>query len=290
MPLNSPIKDWHGKTVWLLGASSGIGRATASALHAKGARVVVSARNASALNEFVAQHLGAIAMPLDASDPAAVRAACAAIVGSGGLDHAMYCAGHYHDMSALAFDLDDMVKHNQINYVGALYMLDAVLPHFLGKAGQSARAAKSAVSGMSGMSGGSAKGFAPSGSGAASAGHITLVGSVAGYCGLPKSLAYGPTKAALINLAETLYLDLHDKGIGVSLVNPGFVKTPLTAQNDFKMPALISPEEAATAILEGWANGEFEIHFPKRFTRWMKAMQALPYGLFFSAIRRFVTV
>ncbi len=284
MSLNSPIKDWHGKTVWLLGASSGIGRATASALHAKGARVIVSARNASALNEFVAQHLGAIAMPLDASDASAVRAACAAIVGSGGLDHAVYCAGHYHDMSALAFDLDDMVKHNQINYVGALYMLDAVLPHFLGIAGQGAKTAKSAVPGTS------AKAFAPHFNSAAIAGHISLVGSVAGYRGLPKSLAYGPTKAALINLAETLYLDLHDKGIGVSIINPGFVKTPLTAQNDFKMPALISPEEAATAILEGWANGEFEIHFPKRFTRWMKAMQALPYGLFFSAIRRFVTV
>ena len=284
MSLNSPINDWHGKTVWLLGASSGIGRATASALHARGARVVVSARNASALNEFVAQHLGAIAIPLDASDPAAVRAACAAIVGSGGLDHAMYCAGHYHDMSALAFDLDDMVRHNQINYVGALYMLDAVLPHFLGKAAQPAKAAKAAVPGVA------AKAFAPPGNGAASAGHITLVGSVAGYRGLPRSLAYGPTKAALINLAETLYLDLHDKGIGVSLINPGFVKTPLTAQNDFKMPALISPDEAATAILQGWANGEFEIHFPKRFTLWMKAMQALPYGLFFSAIRRFVTV
>ena len=284
MSLNSPIKDWHGKTVWLLGASSGIGRATASALHAKGARVVVSARNASALNEFVAQHLGAIAMPLDASDPAAVRAACAAIVGSGGLDHAMYCAGHYHDMSALAFDLEDMVKHNQINYVGALYMLDAVLPHFLQQAAQPGRTPKSAAPGVS------AKAFAAPGTVRASAGHITLVGSVAGYRGLPKSLAYGPTKAALINLAETLYLDLHDHGIGVSLINPGFVKTPLTAQNNFKMPALISPEEAATAILEGWANGEFEIHFPKRFTRWMKAMQALPYGLFFSAIRRFVAV
>ena len=284
MSLNSPINDWHGKTVWLLGASSGIGRATASALHARGARVVVSARNASALNEFVAQHRGAIAIPLDASDPAAVRAACAAIVGSGGLDHAMYCAGHYHDMSALAFDLDDMVRHNQINYVGALYMLDAVLPHFLGKAAQPAKAAKAAVPGVA------AKAFAPPGNGAASAGHITLVGSVAGYRGLPRSLAYGPTKAALINLAETLYLDLHEKGIGVSVINPGFVKTPLTAQNDFKMPALISPDEAATAILQGWANGEFEIHFPKRFTLWMKAMQALPYGLFFSAIRRFVTV
>ena len=243
MSLNSPIKDWHGKTVWLLGASSGIGRATASALHAKGARVVVSARNASALNEFVAQHLGAIAMPLDASDPAAVRAACAAIVGSGGLDHAMYCAGHYHDMSALAFDLDDMVKHNQINYLGALYMLDAVLPHFLAQAVLPARAAKAAASGVS------AKAFAAPGTGGASAGHITLVGSVAGYRGLPKSLAYGPTKAALINLAETLYLDLHDKGIGVSLINPGFVKTPLTAQNESRTRHWPSPPESPWRLL-----------------------------------------
>ena len=273
MSLNTPIKDWHGKTVWLLGASTGIGRATASALHAQGARVVVSARNASALNAFVAEHPGSVAMPLDASDAAAVRAACAAIVASGPLDHAMYCAGHYQDMSALAFDLEDIVKHNQINYVGALYMLDAVLPHFLGRAAKSASATNSANPANS-----------------AHAGHITLVGSVAGYRGLPKSLAYGPTKAALINLAETLYMDLHDKGIGVSLVNPGFVKTPLTAQNDFKMPALISPEEAATEIVAGWARGEFEIHFPKRFTRAMKTMQALPYGLFFGAIRRFVTV
>ena len=278
MSLNSPIKDWRGKTVWLMGASSGIGRATASALHAQGARVVVSARNASALNEFVAQHPGAVALPLDASDASAVRAACAAIVASGGLDHAVYCAGHYHDMSALAFDLGDMVRHNQVNYVGALYLLDAVLPHFLENAAQSTKTAKAATS------------INASNPHAASAGHISLVGSVAGYRGLPRSLAYGPTKAALINLAETLYLDLHGKGIGVSLINPGFVKTPLTAQNNFKMPALISPEEAATAILEGWANGEFEIHFPKRFTLWMKAMQALPYGLFFSAIRRFVTV
>ena len=278
MSLNSPIKDWRGKTVWLMGASSGIGRATASVLHAQGARVVVSARNAGALNEFVAQHPGAVAMPLDASDASAVRAACAAIVASGGLDHAVYCAGHYHDMSALAFDLGDMVRHNQVNYVGALYLLDAVLPHFLENAANFAKSAKTAMS------------INASNPHAASAGHISLVGSVAGYRGLPRSLAYGPTKAALINLAETLYLDLHGKGIGVSLINPGFVKTPLTAQNNFKMPALISPEEAATAILEGWANGEFEIHFPKRFTLWMKAMQALPYGLFFSAIRRFVRV
>jgi NAD(P)-dependent dehydrogenase (short-subunit alcohol dehydrogenase family) len=265
MSLNPQIKDWRGKTVWLLGASTGIGRATASALHGLGAKVVVSARSATTLNAFVAAHPGAIAKPLDATDAASVRAAGAAIAAEVGLDLAVYCAGHYHDMRATQFDLTDMVRHNQINYVGALHMLDAVLPHFLSKA------------------------RAPHGK-SDSPGHISLMGSVAGYRGLPKSLAYGPTKAALINLTETLYLDLHDLGIGVSLINPGFVETPLTAQNDFAMPALISPEVAAQEILKGWAKGEFEIHFPKRFTRWMKALQQLPYGVFFPAISRFVKV
>ena len=92
--------------------------------------------------------------------------------------------------------------------------------------------------------------------------------------------------AALINLTETLYLDLHRHGVGVSLINPGFVDTPLTAQNQFKMPALISPQQAAQEILRGWSRGAFEIHFPKRFTWWMKALQLLPYPAFFAATRR----
>ena len=117
-------------------------------------------------------------------------------------------------------------------------------------------------------------------------GHISLISSVAGFRGLPLSLAYGPTKAALINMAETLYLDLQPHGLGVSLINPGFVDTPLTAQNDFHMPALISPDEAAQSILRGWSRGEFEIHFPKRFTRVLKLLRLLPYRLYFPIIRR----
>jgi NAD(P)-dependent dehydrogenase (short-subunit alcohol dehydrogenase family) len=99
-------------------------------------------------------------------------------------------------------------------------------------------------------------------------------------------LAYGPTKAALINLAETLYLDLQPMGIGVSVINPGFVETPLTAGNRFAMPALITPAEAARQIVAGWQAGRFEIHFPKRFTLWLKALRCLSDGAYFAVIRK----
>ncbi len=252
MPQNPLLREWRGKTAWLVGASSGIGLATAQALHAQGARVVVSARQASALHAFAAAHPGALALPLDATDPQAIREAAQHIIATGGLDVVAYCAGHYKPQRAFAFDLAQMLRHDDINYRGALHVLDAVLPHLLGR-GQ---------------------------------GHLSLIGSVAGYRGLPNSLAYGPTKAALINLAETLYADLQPRGLGVSLINPGFVQTPLTAQNEFPMPALITPEQAAEEILRGWARGHFEIHFPRRFTRWMKLWRWLPYRVFLPLVTR----
>ena len=259
MALNSKMRDWHGRTVWLVGASTGIGRATASALHAQGAKVVVSARSVDALHAFVREHPGAVALPLDVTDASAVKTAAQTLSAQGALDCVVYCAGHYRAMDAVHMDLDDLLRHNEINYLGALYLLDAVVPLLLAQ---------------------------PLNAHTGQRGHISLMGSVAGYRGLPNSLAYGPTKAALINLSETLYLDLHPQGVGVSLINPGFVDTPLTRQNQFKMPALITPEQAAQEILKGWACGEFEIHFPKRFTRWMKALRLLPYPAFFAATRR----
>lgn len=259
--LNPRITDWRGRHVWLVGASTGIGRATAARLHGLGAKVTVSARGATALDSFVAEHPGARALVLDATDAAAVGAAAQQLLAQdGAIDLALYCAGHYRPMRATDFDLTDALRHQQINYVGALHLLDAVLPTLLRQAAAGAPA------------------------------HLGLVASVAGYRGLPNALAYGPTKAALINLAEVLYLDLHPRGIGVSLINPGFVETPLTAQNSFHMPALMRPEDAATAIVDGWAKGEFEIHFPKRFTRMLKALRPMPDGLYFGAIRRAVRV
>jgi short-subunit dehydrogenase len=155
-------------------------------------------------------------------------------------------------MRGFALDLEDAVRHMQVNYVGALNVLDAVIPQLL-------------IQGS---------------------GHISLVGSVAGYRGLPNSLAYGPSKAALIHLAETLYLDLKGRGIGVSIINPGFVETPLTSRNDFEMPALLTPQQAALAILKGWAAGAFEIHFPKRFTLGLKLLRILPYRIYFALVGR----
>jgi NAD(P)-dependent dehydrogenase (short-subunit alcohol dehydrogenase family) len=231
-------------------------------LHRAGARVIVSARSRDALDAFVTEHPRSDAIALDATDRDALRDAAAHIVRvHGRIDLAMYCAGTYAAMRATELDLDIALRHVKVNYEGALFMLDAVLPHLQRQAKEGAGAGKSG-------------------------GHISLVSSVAGFRGLPQSLAYGPTKAALINLAETLYLDLHPLGLGVSVINPGFVETPLTAQNEFKMPALITPEQAAHEILRGWRAGEFEIHFPKRFTLWLKAMRHLGYGAYFAAVRR----
>lgn len=256
MSLNPPIRDWQGQRVWLIGASSGIGRALAVRLHAAGAQVIVSARDRQALDAFVREHPGSQALGLDVTDTGAVQAVAQTLLATGPLDLVCYCAGYYRPMRATALDLADMLRHHEVNTLGALRVIDTVLPDMIHRRH----------------------------------GHVSLISSVAGFRGLPMSLAYGPTKAALIHLAETLYLDLHAHAVGVSLINPGFVDTPLTAQNEFPMPALISPEEAATAILHGWSHGAFEIHVPKRFTCVMKSLRLLPYWLYFAVVRRFTGI
>ncbi len=252
MSLNPRLRDWTGRRVWLVGASSGIGRATASLLHARGARVIVSARKQQALDAFVAAHSGSQAIALDVSDRAALQAAADELRAQGPLDLVCYLAGHYQPMRATDLDLDQALLHQQINLTGAWHLLAAVVPGLL------------------------AQGH----------GHVSLVSSVAGFRGLPRSLAYGPTKAALINLAEALFLDLRPHGIGVSVVAPGFVATGLTAGNDFPMPALLTPGQAAAELVRGWERGEFLIHFPRRFTRVLQLLRLLPYRAYFAAVRR----
>ena len=257
MSLNPRMTRWTGRHVWLIGASTGIGAALASRLHALGARVTVSARKAEQLAQFTQAHPGAVALPLDVTDRNAMAEAVAALHAQQPPDCVVYCAGHYRAMRANATDLNDWLRHDDVNYRGVLHLLAALLPRWL-------------ASPMP----------------APFPRHISLVGSVAGYGGLPNSLAYGPTKAALINLAEALYTDLRPHDIGVSLINPGFVETPLTADNDFPMPALISPAQAADAIVQGWSKGHFELHFPRRFTLWLKLLRLLPYRWYFGITQR----
>ncbi len=254
MSLNNKITDWSAKHVWIIGASTGIGAALADLLHSRGAKVAVSARSADKL-AAMATRLGkarAIALPLDITKVETIKAAEAELIAKwGGYDLVIFMAGDYTAMRAWELDLKVAQQMIDVNWGGFLNGLSVVIPTLMKH----------------------------------KAGGIALVSSVAGYRGLPKSLVYGPTKAALINLAETLYLDLKDKGLDIYVINPGFVKTPMTAGNDFEMPSLITPEQAADEIEQGFAKGEFEIHFPKRFTNMLKMLRHLPYSLYFRAIK-----
>lgn len=250
MALNPKIDDWQGKRVWLVGASSGIGAALARELSGRGARLALSARDAGKLRALALAD--AVLLPCDATDNASLADAHQALRAAlGGIDLVIYLAGDYAPMRADDFELGRAEHVVAVNYLGAMRLAATVLPGLLGDGGG-----------------------------------IAFVASVAGYRGLPKALAYGPGKAALIHFAECLHLDLAPRGIGVWVINPGFVATPLTDKNDFDMPALLTPQQAALATLDGFATGHFEIHYPKRFTRMMKFLALLPYAWYFPLVRR----
>jgi short-subunit dehydrogenase len=236
-------QDWNNRRVWIIGASTGIGRATAELLLQRGATVGVSARSADKLASLAAQYPQAVVLPVDTNHPEQLQAAYERFTQGGALDVYLHCAADYQPMRAWELDPTRMQQMMNTNYGGVLNGLSVVLPDMLSR----------------------------------QAGHLAIVASVAGYMGLPKSLAYGPTKAALINLCESLYVDLKPKGIGVQVINPGFVQTPLTAQNDFEMPALLTPAQAAQALVKDLATDQFEITFPKRFTYTLKFVKRLPY-------------
>lgn len=251
--MNLPVKDWRNQRIWIIGASTGIGAETARALLAAGARVALSARDRQAMQAIANHHSNALVVPLDVTEHASVIAARDLIaVDWKGIDLVLVVAGGYNEMRADNFDLAAANRLIDLNLRGVFNCLDAVLPVLLRQG----------------------------------AGGIGIVASVAGYSGLPKALVYGPTKAALINLCESLYFDLHPRGIGVYLINPGFVATPLTANNDFKMPALMTAPAAAAQLVAGIEKGDFHIHFPKRFTNWLRLARLLPYRWYFFLIRK----
>ncbi len=251
MSLNPKLADWKGQRVWLIGASSGIGEATARLLMQLGARVALTSRNEAALKRLADGQ--ALVAAADITDRASLQAAFDDVCNAfGGIDLAIINAGTHQPVRAWELDAVVAEKLVQVNLVGAMNVSALLAPYFA-------------------QSGG---------------GRLAITASVAGYGGLPSGLVYGATKAALINFAETLYLDLAPKGVAVHLINPGFVKTPLTDLNDFRMPALIEADEAAREILAGIERGAFEIHFPKRFTRVLKLLKLLPYRLYFPLVHR----
>jgi NAD(P)-dependent dehydrogenase (short-subunit alcohol dehydrogenase family) len=241
------------RRVWITGASSGIGRALALAYAARGAAVIASARRADELDQLAAAAPGRItAVPVDVTDEAAMTRAAAAVEDGGPLDLAVFNAGTHQPVNVEAFETAPFRRLMEINYIGTVNGIAAVLPRFIARRG----------------------------------GHIAVVSSVAGFRGLPQAAAYGPTKAALINLCEALKLDLDRHGVRISLINPGFIRTPLTDRNPFPMPFLMEAEEAAQRIVRGIERDAFEITFPRRFTYMLKVVQMLPYWLYFRLVRR----
>ena len=247
--MNRPL-PW--KTAWITGASTGIGRDIARQLAAQGVKVAASARSAEKL---AALGPGILAVPLDVTDPGACRAAVQTIESAlGPIDLAVFGAGTYSPVPVDDLNPDVFAGMMGTNYMGVVNCLSALAPRMLAR----------------------------------KSGQISWIASVAGYIGLPKAAAYGPTKAALINLAESLYPEMKAGGVRLSVINPGFVETPLTAQNDFAMPFLMKPDEAARRSIQGLAAGRFEIAYPRRFVAILKAARALPYPLFFRLIARTV--
>lgn len=243
--------------VWITGASSGLGRALALRLAAAGSLVAASARSAAALADLVQAADGLagriVAFPLDVSDTAAVARTHATIVAEAGLpDLCVLNAGIYVPLDGTALKSGDVERQFDVNVFGTVRVLEAVVP------GMAARGR----------------------------GRIAVVASVAGYRGLRSAAAYGASKAALINMCETLRMELGDRGIVVQLVNPGFVETPMTAGNDFPMPFLMPVDRAAAAFHRGLLTDRFEITFPKRFTWIMKALRLLPYAVYLPLMGR----
>ena len=237
--------------VWITGASTGIGRALALRLADHGSTVLASARGEDKLAQLAAESEGLsgdiIPVPLDVTDDDQVTSVCSAIIEEHGVpDLCVLNAGTYIPMDGAIFSAEAFAKQIDINWMGVVRVLDAIIPGMVARG----------------------------------SGRIAVVGSVSGYRGLRTASAYGATKAALINMCEALHMELSDHGVKVQIVNPGFIETPLTDKNDFRMPALMPVDKAAKAFHDGLKSNRFEITFPKRFTWTVKFMRLLPYAIY----------
>jgi NADP-dependent 3-hydroxy acid dehydrogenase YdfG len=239
------MRDFKGKRYWLVGASEGLGLALAHKLSAAGAELVLSARNPETLAAAVASLPGkATALPLDVGDSASVTAAAAQL---GALDGMVFLAGVYWPMRAQDWDTKAAEAMADINFTGCIRAVGAALPAMV----------------------------------AQGTGHIVITGSLSGFRGLPGAIGYAASKAGTMVLAESLYADLRKTGITVQLANPGFIRTRLTAKNDFTMPFIMEPEAAADIMFRHMASGRFKVSFPTVFSWLFRGGQFLPDWLYY---------
>lgn len=239
------MRDFRGQRYWLVGASEGLGAALARRLSAAGADLVLSARSASRLAEVAAELPGkAESLALDVSDAAAVRDAAQKI---GPVDGVVWLAALYWPMRAQDWDADQVEVMCDVNFTGCARVIGAVLPGMVAR----------------------------------DRGHVLIVGSLSGFRGLPGAIGYGPSKAGVMALAESLHADLRGSGVTVQLANPGFIKTRLTDKNDFSMPFLMTPEEAADHVFRLMSGRRFSSSFPIPFAWLFRVSQFLPDWLYY---------
>ena len=239
------MRDWAAKTYWLIGASEGLGRALAKIMADEGVDLILSARSESRLQE-VADELSRPAriVGVDVSDSESVRAAAASI---GPIDGVVFLAGVYWPMAATEWNADDAETMMDVNLMGAMRVLGATVPDMVQR----------------------------------NAGHIVLTGSLSGFRGLPGAIGYSASKAGIMSLAETMKSDLKSTSVEVQLVNPGFIRTRLTDKNNFSMPFIMSPEDAARVMFEHMNSRKFKRSFPTLFSWLFRASQLMPDWLYF---------
>lgn len=243
-------QEWIGKRYWIVGASEGLGRAVAERLSALGVKLVLSARSEDRLEDLAASlPTKTDIVPMDVADSESVRKAFDQI---GEIDGVVYLAGVYWPMATQEWDVKQVEQMCDVNFTGAARVMGRVVPEFVRR----------------------------------DSGHIVLTGSLSGFRGLPGAIGYCASKAGVMSLAESMHADLRGTGVRVQLANPGFVKTRLTDKNDFKMPFIMEPEEAAHEIVELMVSDNFSSNFPTLFSLVFRLSQFLPDWLYYPIFAR----
>lgn len=244
------MTDWTGKTYWLIGASEGLGRALAHQLSRVGVELVLSARSTGRLDE-IAQELPGRARTI-AVDVTSDKAVAEAAEEAGDVDGVIYCAGVYWPQGAQDWNAEQVAQMCDVNFTGAARVLGATVPRMVAR----------------------------------DRGHVLLLGSLSGFRGLPGSIGYSSSKAALMHLAESMHADLRGTGVRVQLANPGFIRTRLTEKNDFSMPQIMEAEDAARAIFEHMDSGGLKRNFPAPLSWLFRGSQFLPDWLYYPLFGR----